>query len=67
MNLEERLRETREATFPTEIMRLRDEREQARKARDFQRADQLRRELDARGYEVRDKKTGPAALMPKRP
>jgi cysteinyl-tRNA synthetase len=66
LNLEERLRETREATFPTEIMRLRDEREQARKARDFQRADQLRRELDARGYQVRDKKTGPAVLMPKR-
>jgi cysteinyl-tRNA synthetase len=66
LNLEERLRETREAIFPTEIMRLRDEREQARKARDFQRADQLRRELDARGYQVRDKKTGPAVLMPKR-
>jgi cysteinyl-tRNA synthetase len=66
LNLEEHLRESREAMLPAEVMRLRDEREQARRARDFQRADQLRRELDARGYEVRDNKTGPATLRLKR-
>ena len=65
LKLEEHLRETREARFPAEILQLRNEREQARKARDFQRADQLRRELDARGYQIRDSKTGPV-LMPKR-
>jgi len=65
LKLEEHLRETREARFPAEILQLRNEREQARKARDFQRADQLRRELDARGYQIRDGKTGPV-LMPKR-
>jgi cysteinyl-tRNA synthetase len=65
LRLEERLRESREARFPSEILQLRNEREQARKARDFQRADQLRRELEARGYQIRDSKSGPV-LMPKR-
>lgn len=66
LRLQDHLRETSEARFPAEILQLRDAREQARKAHDFQRADQLRRELDARGYEVRDSKAGPM-LMPKRP
>jgi cysteinyl-tRNA synthetase len=65
INLEEHLRETRSTEFPAEILQLRDEREQARNARDFQRADQLRRELEARGYQIRDGKSGPV-LMPKR-
>ena len=65
LNLEERMRETCNAEFPAEIVRLREEREHARKARDFRRADELRRELDARGYEIRDSKSGPM-LMPKR-
>jgi cysteinyl-tRNA synthetase len=65
LNLEQRLRETGEAAFPSEILQLRDDREQARKARDFKRADELRGELDARGYEIRDSKAGPV-LMPKR-
>jgi len=65
LNLEEHLHNIHEATFPPEILQLRNEREQARKARDFQRADHLRQELDARGYRIRDSKTGPV-LMPKR-
>ncbi|HJU11927.1 MAG TPA: DALR domain-containing protein, partial [Candidatus Binataceae bacterium] len=65
LTLEEHLGAAREASFPAEILQLRDQREQARKARDFQRADELRRELDALGYEVRDSKTG-SMLMPKR-
>jgi cysteinyl-tRNA synthetase len=66
LKLDERLRETRGAEFPAEILRLRDEREQARNARDFARADELRRELELRGYQIRDSKTGPV-LMAKRP
>jgi cysteinyl-tRNA synthetase len=65
LKLEDHLRETREATFPAEILDLLDQREQARKARDFPLADELRRELDARGYRIRDSKTGPL-LIPKR-
>jgi cysteinyl-tRNA synthetase len=65
LKLEEHLRETHEAKVPAEILQLRDEREEARKARDFGRADELRRELEARGYQIRDSKTGPV-LMPKR-
>ncbi len=66
LKLEEHLQENREARFPAEILQLRDEREHARKARDFGRADELRREIEARGYQIRDGKTGPV-LMPKRP
>ena len=62
LNLEESLRETREATFPAEILQLRDERELARKTRNFGRADELRRELEVRGYEIRDSKTGPVLM-----
>jgi cysteinyl-tRNA synthetase len=65
LDLEQLLREARETPFPGEILQLRDAREQARQARDFKRADELRGELDARGYEIRDSKAGPV-LMPKR-
>jgi cysteinyl-tRNA synthetase len=65
LKLEERMRESRGARFPAEILRLLEEREQARLARDFARADQLRRELEARGYQIRDSKSGPM-LIPKR-
>jgi cysteinyl-tRNA synthetase len=64
LKLEEHIGETRTAELPAEILQLRDERELARKARDFKRADALRRALEARGYQVRDSKTGPV-LMPK--
>lgn len=66
LKLEESWQARREVKFPTEILQLCDEREQARKARDFGRADELRRELEVRGYQIRDSKTGPV-LMPKRP
>lgn len=65
LKLEESWQARREVKFPTEILQLCDEREQARKARDFGRAE-LRRELEVRGYQIRDSKTGPV-LMPKRP
>jgi len=62
LRLQEHAGEARRITFPAEIVRLLNEREAARKARDFQRADQLRGELDARGYLIRDSKTGPVLL-----
>ncbi len=44
---------------PEEIERLAAEREEARGARDFERADRLRDELAERGWEVRDTAAGP--------
>jgi cysteinyl-tRNA synthetase len=65
LKLEESLHAANEARFPAEILQLRDEREQARQAGNFSRADELRRELEVRGYQIRDSKTGPV-LIPKR-
>jgi cysteinyl-tRNA synthetase len=65
LDLEKRLAETRKTEFPPEILKLRADREQARAARDFKRADELRHELEALGYEIRDSKAG-SVLMPKR-
>jgi cysteinyl-tRNA synthetase len=42
-----------------ELLRLAAEREEARRARDFERADRAREELRERGYEVRDTPEGP--------
>ena len=44
---------------PEEVERLAAEREDARAARDFERADRLRDELAARGWEIRDTAEGP--------
>jgi cysteinyl-tRNA synthetase len=44
---------------PEEIERLAAERQEARAARDFERADELRDELAARGWEIRDTAEGP--------
>jgi cysteinyl-tRNA synthetase len=48
-----------EEQAPAEIERLAAEREDARKARDFERADRLRDELAASGWEIRDTAEGP--------
>ncbi len=48
-----------------EVLRLAAERDEARRARDFDRADRARDELLARGYEVRDTPEGPE-LVPSR-
>jgi cysteinyl-tRNA synthetase len=42
------------AQFPADVLELRNQRDQARAARDFKRADALRQELLVRGYEVKD-------------
>jgi cysteinyl-tRNA synthetase len=46
------------AELPTEITKLAQARLQARLAKDFQKSDELRNELSARGWEVRDTKDG---------
>jgi cysteinyl-tRNA synthetase len=42
-----------------ELLRLAAERDEARRTRDFDRADRVRDELRERGYEVRDTPDGP--------
>lgn len=55
---------SRSATLPEEIERIRSARDAARRARDFGRADSLRREMEARGYEVKDTAQG-TVVQPK--
>jgi cysteinyl-tRNA synthetase len=54
----EGLLEQRDEEAPDAVRRLADEREQARGARDFARADRLREELAEQGWEVRDTPDG---------
>jgi cysteinyl-tRNA synthetase len=54
----EDLLEEREEKAPDTVRRLADEREAARAARDFARADQIREELAEQGWEVRDTPDG---------
>jgi cysteinyl-tRNA synthetase len=63
LGLEGLLEETGEEA-PDAVRRLADEREAARTARDFTRADQIREELAEQGWEVRDTPGG-AQLVPK--
>jgi cysteinyl-tRNA synthetase len=54
----ESLLETRDEEAPADVRRLAAEREEARSARDFERADRLRHELSEAGWEVRDTPEG---------
>jgi cysteinyl-tRNA synthetase len=63
LGLENLLEETGDEA-PDAVRRLADERETARTARDFARADQIREELAEQGWEVRDTPGG-AQLVPK--
>jgi cysteinyl-tRNA synthetase len=65
LGLEQRVIEAAAEEIPAEVVRLGAERERARKSKDFKRADELRHELDARGFEIRDSKEGPL-ITPKR-
>ncbi|HUN59161.1 MAG TPA: cysteine--tRNA ligase [Candidatus Binataceae bacterium] len=65
VGLEGKLGEARASVFPEEVLRLKAEREQARAAKNFKRSDELRAELDALGYSVKDTKAG-MTLVPKR-
>ena len=64
LNLEARRKETH-GEFPPEITAIQHERDAAREARDFKRADELRKELEAKGYEVKDRRGG-STIMPRR-
>jgi cysteinyl-tRNA synthetase len=55
----ERLLEGDSESAPEDVERLAAERQEARDARDFERADRLRDELAARGWEIRDTAEGP--------
>ncbi|MGO9455159.1 MAG: cysteine--tRNA ligase [Candidatus Binataceae bacterium] len=46
--------------FPADIQKLIDERAEARRTKNFKRADELRAELESRGYEVKDNRDGTA-------
>jgi cysteinyl-tRNA synthetase len=48
--------------IPVEVQALTDAREEARKAKDWKKADALRAEIDARGYEVDDTPEGPRII-----
>ena len=50
--------EAEQEELPEEIVRMAEERRQARLARDWQKSDELRDALQARGWEVRDTKDG---------
>jgi cysteinyl-tRNA synthetase len=65
LGLEEKLAEASEEIFPERVLTLKDERERARAAKDFKRSDELRLELEALGYSVKDTKAG-MTLIPKR-
>jgi cysteinyl-tRNA synthetase len=58
LQLEERARERAEEQLPAEMQALIDERQAARKARDFARADALRRQLRDAGIEIEDTPQG---------
>lgn len=53
------LQHKQEETMPEEALRLLDERQQARKAKDFARADAIRDQLKEMGYAVEDTAQGP--------
>ena len=61
----EAMREETHGKFPAEIAALQGERDAARAAKDFKRADELRKELEAKGYEVKDHRGG-STIMPRR-
>ena len=64
LNLADGLAEIRSISLPDKIVRLGVERQTARAARDFKRADELRKELKSLGYEVKDNRDGTMTLQP---
>ena len=61
----EAMRKDTRAGLPPEIAALQSERDAARASKDFKRADELRKELEAKGYEVKDQRGG-STIMPRR-
>jgi cysteinyl-tRNA synthetase len=61
----EAMRKETQGQYPPEIAALQHERDVARAVKDFKRADELRKELEAKGYEVKDHRGG-STIMPRR-
>ncbi len=59
----EAMRSETEGEFPPEITALQRDRDAARAAKDFKRADELRKELEAKGYEVKDQRGGSTIML----
>jgi cysteinyl-tRNA synthetase len=65
LDLEQQLGMVRSLQFPGNVERLHQSRQEARRNKDFRRADDIRRELSALGYVVRDEPGGSSSLAPK--
>jgi cysteinyl-tRNA synthetase len=61
----EAMRKDTRGGLPPEIAALQSERDAARASKDFKRADELRKELEAKGYEVKDQRGG-STIMPRK-
>jgi len=66
LDLEKHRESSHGAAIPADVQQLIDNRAAARKAKDFTLADQLRKELEARGYEVKDNRDGTATYQSRR-
>lgn len=53
---------TKSAKIPQKIIKMSDDREIARKSKDFKTADKLRKEIEKAGYEIEDTELGPNIL-----
>jgi cysteinyl-tRNA synthetase len=65
LRIAEQFETVRHARFPANVLKLWDRRESARENKNFELADQLRQELLAHGYIVKDKRGEPSSLEPK--
>ena len=62
LSLEALIKETMKP-IPKEILQMVDEREIARKEKDWERADTLREEVKVKGYMIQDTREGPQILL----
>jgi cysteinyl-tRNA synthetase len=65
LGLERHRTHAESAGFPSDVQRMIGERNAARLAKNFKRADELRKELEGRGYEVKDNRDGTAVYQPR--
>lgn len=66
LGLDEHRAQAGRAEFPPDVKLMIDERAAARRARNFKRADELRQQLEQRGFEVKDNRDGTAIYQPRR-
>ena len=59
----EAMRNETHGEFPAEIAAMHRERDAARAAKDFKRADELRKQLEAKGYEIKDHRGGSTIML----